>query len=363
MSGNNPNAWLGLLKWSLAYTDGTSDTSPSPMDPEKKAFLEKVMKEGIIDEGERMTTILKEASGILEDWTVAQKAVTPEQEEHVQVLLEELRGIVEQIDYARMFAAVSGLPFLLGMIEEQESIPRSVRMLALGILSTMAANNPPVQQQLLEVGSIRILTQVFFDAAEDYPLQARIVQAISANIRSHEVAESVFCQLEQSVTFVEQAVGFQNGNGNISTVLLQRFFLRALLTSDTSTPERVRQFQTALCWTTDLLLLPSDNDNNNSNNAELDPNVCEMILELLIEVLRQKLSVNAILSRKESLVGRGVERVTKIRKLSGEDREYASIELDLWENLIALLARAEPDRDRGPSTLHNDPEDTNLAAQ
>ena len=221
MSGNNPNAWLGLLKWSLAYTDGTSDTSPSPMDPEKKAFLEKVMKEGIIDEGERMTTILKEASGILEDWTVAQKAVTPEQEEHVQVLLEELRGIVEQIDYARMFAAVSGLPFLLGMIEEQESIPRSVRMLALGILSTMAANNPPVQQQLLEVGSIRILTQVFFDAAEDYPLQARIVQAISANIRSHEVAESVFCQLEQSVTFVEQAVGFQNGNGNISTVLLQ----------------------------------------------------------------------------------------------------------------------------------------------
>ena len=41
----DPFAWLGLLKWSLAYSDGTKPSEGAvPMSPEDKAFLEKVMK-------------------------------------------------------------------------------------------------------------------------------------------------------------------------------------------------------------------------------------------------------------------------------------------------------------------------------
>ena len=60
MSDNPSWAWLGLLKWTLAYTDGTTDTKPQEMSAEDKAFLEDVMKNGIINEGERMREILKE---------------------------------------------------------------------------------------------------------------------------------------------------------------------------------------------------------------------------------------------------------------------------------------------------------------
>ena len=67
-SGNSPFAWLGLLKWSLAYTDGTSSDQSNalPMSEEDRTFLEKVMAEGIVDEGERMKTILKDLTDGLE---------------------------------------------------------------------------------------------------------------------------------------------------------------------------------------------------------------------------------------------------------------------------------------------------------
>ena len=46
---NSPFHWLGLLKWSLAYSDGTEPAGDvEPMSKEDIDFLEKVMKEGIM---------------------------------------------------------------------------------------------------------------------------------------------------------------------------------------------------------------------------------------------------------------------------------------------------------------------------
>eukprot|EP00957_Ditylum_brightwellii_P021676 1634204-Ditylum_brightwellii.AAC.1 len=65
--GNSPFAWLGLLKWSLAHQDGTRPSSDvAPMSEEDRKFLESVMKDGIVDEGERMKTILTELTESLE---------------------------------------------------------------------------------------------------------------------------------------------------------------------------------------------------------------------------------------------------------------------------------------------------------
>ncbi|EJK51299.1 hypothetical protein THAOC_29541 [Thalassiosira oceanica] len=55
------HAWLGLLKWSLAYCDGTRPSSATTeMKKEDLEFLQKVMEEGIINEGDRMKSILRE---------------------------------------------------------------------------------------------------------------------------------------------------------------------------------------------------------------------------------------------------------------------------------------------------------------
>merc|ERR1712032_1209839 len=79
---NNPWGWLGLLKWSLAQqrqeavpdnADGNKNEGESKMSEEDITFLEKVMKEGIIDEGERMKEILRRVAKQIEEWKQQQE--------------------------------------------------------------------------------------------------------------------------------------------------------------------------------------------------------------------------------------------------------------------------------------------------
>jgi hypothetical protein len=77
--------------------------------------------------------------------------------------------------------------------------------------------------------------------------------------------------------------------------------------------------------------------------AQQDDRLCELALGLLQRILEQKKSVNLILQRKSTLVARGVERISALRALTGDEQEYAATELELWESILVLLARAEPD--------------------
>lgn len=347
-ASNNPFAWLGLLKWSLAYSDGTrpSDETMTAMSEEDKAFLEAVMKEGIIDENERMKGILKQVTETMEKWKTSK--FTKEEEDAMEELLQELRDIVEQIDYARAFAAMKGLVFLLGCAGERERMPKSTRMLCLGILATLSQHNPPVQKELLELGSVKILSDLYFvedehsDEDSDGQLRARILQAISANVRSNELAETVFCQVDQAVALLEAGIG-KNKN-NVPAVVCKRalFFLRALITSDFATRDRVRQFSSCMEHAIDCFLLSQLTATQTS--AELT----EMALTLTEQVLQQKKSVNAILDRKDALMSLGSQRVDALRNIEGEEKEYAQVELELWLEILPLLESATFDADEPP---------------
>lgn len=358
-SQNNLWAWLGLLKWSLQYSDGTrpdeSSENMTPMSEEDKAFLEAVMREGIIDENVRMKTILTDVTEKLSKWK--QEPYTQAEEEEVEEFLQELRDIVEQIDYARAFAALKGLDFLLGCVGERERVPRSTRLMCLGLLATLAQNNPPVQKDLLELGAIRTLSDLFFVEDEhasetdaDGQLRARILQAISAIVRSNEVAESIFCHLEQAAPLLERRLGVGNDRTAVSTTtplaLRKRalFFLRALVTSDSSTRERVRQFGTCIGFVADHML-----DDAVEESAE----VREMALAMIEQILEQKKSVNVILDRRDAIASLGVRRVSALRGLTGEERDYALVELELWERVLVLLARATRDdeTERAPAPM------------
>ena len=348
-------AWLGLLKWSLAYSDGTrpSDETMTPMTDEDKAFLEAVMKDGIIDENERMKTILKKVTESLE--AMKQKAEgkdvkVPLSEKEIDELLLELRDIVEQIDYARAFAAMKGLPFLLGCANERDAVPRPVRIACLGILATMCQNNPPVQIELLNLGSIRILTEVYFAEYPEEPpseppeeanghLRSKVVQAMSANVRNNELAEDVFCQIDGARRVLASALGLFSGQETLPPppVSLRKralFFLRALIASDTATMARVRMFDNCISYVCDNFV---------SGAQDADPELREMSLGLIEQMLTQKCSVNAVLDRKDALGATGVRRVTEIRELQGEELECFNIELELWESILVLLASAQRD--------------------
>jgi hsp70-interacting protein len=335
-SNNNSWAWLGLLKWSLAYTDGTKPSELSSMSEEDRKFLEQVMKNGILDENERMKYILQTTTTALQTFQQQQDHDVVDWDE-LETLLQELRDIVEQIDFARAFCALKGLSFLLGCVQ-QESIPESIRVQCLGIIATLCQNNPPVQLQLLELGSIRILSDLFFEESST-SVKAKILQALSANVRNHDVCEQVYCQVEQATEVVNQGLGV---GGAVTFEPLQHrslLFLRALVTSDFSTRERVRQFATGIVYVADTLLRSEKSDLRESS------------LEFLTAVLEQKRSVNVLLERKDALVTLGVEQIAALRSLSGEEREYASVELTEWDKLLRLLARAEPDQDETPRLL------------
>lgn len=321
---NDPFAWLGLLKWSLAYTDGTkpAEESPRAMSQEDREFLESVIREGIIDEGQRMKTILNQVTNVMQEWTSDQKIKTQEQIDGVQDLLQELRDIIEQIDYARAFAAMKGLDFLLGCATTNNLIPDEIKSTALAILSTMVQHNPPLQKELIERGALKELSDLFFEQSK---LRPRIIQCISAIVRSHDLAEAVFVQLPQATALVE--AGLLDDHSKERSLL----FLHALVLSDSSTKERIDTFYSSIRWTAEHLTRPDQS-----------LSIRETSLDLLTQLLEQQKNSTAVLAFKEGLVSRGVKRVAELRKLDGEEKDAATIELQHWEKLLVLLWRTSP---------------------
>ncbi len=392
MSGSaDPFAWLGLLQWSLKYSDGThpsSDDNVTPMSAEDRAFLEMVMKEGIINENERMKTILYQVTQQIEIWktqSATDLTVTQLDDSSVDTvhdLLQELRDIVEQIDFARAFMSMKGITFLLGCIENKENIylPMNIRQLSCAIIATLCQHNPPVQKECIELGAIKILYQLLdqftnkddgTDGDEHRKSNAlfceRIIQAISAIVRSYDLAESIFCQLEQANDIFR--LGFMGAHDNNDTTVEPRepslrvpplnvrkrtlFFLRALITSDTTSIQRIQLFQSHIVTVIDHVLLPLNESDttthsNTINITNVDDEIIEMALGMIQQLLEQRISVNAILTRKHPLAATAVQRISMVRKPQGSPHDNVAIELESWERLLSLLADAKPDRPTPP---------------
>lgn len=354
--------WLGLLKWSLAYSDGTKPSSEmKPMEKEDVEFLEKVMREGIVDEGERMKSILTDLTASLEtmlggDGSVPEATPGEEEEKRKELgeedmleLLQELRDIVEQIDYARAFMALGGIPFLLGCAthdaaDDRPAMPTSLRKGALGVLSTMCQNNPPVQLSLLEHGHLPQLLQLFLDntprdeGGGDDAVREKALQALSASVRGHAMAEHIFCQNEGGKAALQLGLGMQTQTTapKPSAPLRTRamFLLRALLLADDATDDRHAQFQDVVSFVC---------THGVDEGWEEDGNIREMGLVMLAQLLRRKAAANAILPHRDRLGAAGVERIAAIRQMAegSEEREYASLELEAWESLLVALAEVE----------------------
>ncbi|RLN66289.1 hypothetical protein BBJ28_00013920, partial [Nothophytophthora sp. Chile5] len=85
---SDPNKWLGLMKWTMQHSDGTTPTEATPISEEKRLFLEKVMNEGVMDENERVKDILRILEGedprlvfATEDGSIAPEETQPTPEE------------------------------------------------------------------------------------------------------------------------------------------------------------------------------------------------------------------------------------------------------------------------------------------
>jgi hypothetical protein len=60
---------------------------------------------------------------------------------------------------------------------------------------------------------------------------------------------------------------------------------------------------------------------------------------MITQLLEQNKNIDEIRLRKNVLISKSIQRVADLHKLSGQEKEYAQMELDLWENLLLLLSR------------------------
>mmetsp|Transcript_34422 Transcript_34422/g.82971 ORF Transcript_34422/g.82971 Transcript_34422/m.82971 type:complete len:532 (-) Transcript_34422:43-1638(-) len=477
--GPDPWAWLGLLKWTLNQQredggdggvgdggDSDGETAdhhhqqpdfsdarepPVPMSEEDKEFLEKVLKDGIINEGDRMTEILQEFAKAMEQYrsksnsnsgsgsgsesrplgskTLGVIGEEEEEESHptstsdggggfggddldtdgnddnnntinnsvvvvddgdIEDLLLELRDICEQIDYARAFVHINGLDYLLGAIQlpSPTVIPYSIRNTCLMVISTLAQNNPPVQKQLVELGAIKIFSDLFiFEIELDVRQQrssssnlpksgtdtvdtseapassterrrrsstakylTKLIQTISATVRDYDLTEQVFEKLPQSPTILFLGLTWpqqpqpKTNDGKTAAVQEEHdqqqavgeplhtktlFLLRALLTSDSATTERSIVFRDAIRAVLSGSSSPSTRTAKSSYNDYLNhPSSSSMVRETSVNLLRQLLErdfVNQIVVEyKQQLVSLGVQRITALREQKKKALEDAA---------------------------------------
>ncbi|RYG52729.1 hypothetical protein EON67_00530, partial [archaeon] len=154
LSMANPGAakyanWLGVLRWSLAYNDGTRPSEWKPMSEDDQKFLQRVMDSMTVDEAARMediatvllrspADIMPPAAGAAADTAVAKAASVEGAEEedddkpklppmppsmHALLtqkldMLEELTDIVDSIDNAKnLFIVGAFQPLLLTLYD------------------------------------------------------------------------------------------------------------------------------------------------------------------------------------------------------------------------------------------------------
>lgn len=169
---STPN-WLGLLKWSLAHSDGTSPSNVRPMSDDDKAFLEKVMKECVKDEPARMSEIIQSCITFIDQNTVVDNT------ESIRNYIYELDEIIDQIDMAQIFAKFGGLECLLKLMENND-LDVVCRGHIAAVVGAVSQNNLIVQDQMQNQGSTSRLVNVYKTSPSD-----KLRTKVSSNLR-HE---------------------------------------------------------------------------------------------------------------------------------------------------------------------------------
>jgi len=259
MDGSSGPDWLGLLKWSLAHGDGTTDNDTKEMSEEDKLWLEKVMTEGMVkDEPAKMKDIMTELVEVVD----GKVEIDSEREEHILNSLEDLRDMIDQIDMAQVFTKFGGLKCLMGLLQ-LASCPTKVRQMSCSVIGSLCQNNIKVQDDFYTKGALNDLAAVYL-AESSVVLRNKILFAISCLVRSHAALEETFV-IKYLDTVMRTAIQYdpkidsEISSDSSRLALLKRgiFLGNALVTSDSANGHRVTLLVQCLLPAIVSLLSPS----------------------------------------------------------------------------------------------------------
>jgi hsp70-interacting protein len=327
----DPNKWLGLMRWSMKYQDGTAPSNVREMTKEDRDFLDKVLKEGVMDENERVRQILRILDGehpsvvfAREGETVnaeIEEAKVSEEElaEYKDALLDELLVRIDQIDNAMNMVKSQGFDTLMRVLENYERA--STRALAAEVCSVVVQNNPFCQDAAVKAGLLEVLCKLARD--DDVTCQVKALLAISCLVRQHKVAEKRF--LSDACDGLRVLEAFLQADRDIRLKRKSLFFLRYLVRSSISTAQQLLNSGSFVPAVVSYV-------------EEEDVDLCESALQALAEFAQHDVYFATACKRPEYGLEEKLEaRIAKIEQLEGEDREYAAETLNLAKELQRVL--------------------------
>ncbi|KAM7464049.1 hypothetical protein LguiA_032170 [Lonicera macranthoides] len=209
-----PN-WEGLLKWSLAHSDGTR--SSRNLSEEDRRWFTEAMQAQSLDVVKRMkdiTLVMQIPEQVLEDQGVTAT--------HIEDMLDELQEHVEDIDMANDLHSIGGLVPLLNYLKNSNS---NIRAKAAEVVSTIVQNNPKSQQLVMEANGLEPLLSNF-TSDPDVAARTKALGAISSLIRDNKPGLAAF-RLSNGYTGLRDAlssecVRFQRKALNLIQYLLHK---------------------------------------------------------------------------------------------------------------------------------------------
>lgn len=314
----DPNKWLGLMKWSMKYCDGTTPANATEMSEEKRAFLDKVLKEAVIDENERIKQILRILDGEhpsvvyekendenneLND-SEDSKVTEEDLEMYKEALIDELLVRIDQIDNAQNFVKMKGLAVCIKVVQQS---PRQVlRASAMEVISVVVQNNPFCQDAAHKSGMLKLLCDIA-KTDPDNTAQVKAFMAISCLIRNHVPSQQDFLSdAFDGIGLIEKCLQSEN-------VRLERkalFLSRSLVTtSDTFARQIVasRKFLNELS----TFILSEDID------------LCESSVDALYEIMQINAEFKKICRQPSFQISdRLDQKLVALDSLNEEEKQY-----------------------------------------
>eukprot|EP00466_Bigelowiella_natans_P019364 jgi/Bigna1/85720/estExt_fgenesh1_pg.C_50325 len=351
---NMPPQWLGLLKWSLKYNDGTKNTDEvRPMANEDKKFLENVMKNLVVDENEKMRvaiTALKltdpndntatsgDAKGKAdpkEDDPLSElEALDKEESEKGEIVrkkeetLELLDDLVLNGDNAKNYVNMGGLPPLLEIVQSKHD---SLVKLACQLIASISQNNPKVQVEFLKAQGLKVLLQLFRDPRTSGDVLGKALGAVSAVVRHCKPGEEAF-KKAQGIPWLLKSLDDPKRKVPARVVKKGLALIRHFLDIE----EDSKSMKTLLVALGAPRVIMSYHSHN-------DIDVREKALELIVEIATgtDEASSKAKTALKAVDFGKKVETRMKeviglIREGDKEDEEMYSVEMEYLKQLDSL---------------------------
>jgi len=304
--------YLGLLRWSLKYNDGTSPSDVKAMDPERRAWLKEALESQVVDPADMMKNIIK-----MLQIPRAESASETQEKEYAEAMVAALRALqewVEQIDWAADLHKLGGFETVINLTQDQDD---GVRCMALEVFATVVQNNPVTQAWAMELGALeKIMSNMDLSQGKTVTKeeQAKVLLATASLVRDYTPATVAFIKDYAGVAWLMKIIQEEKFSEKAHHKSL--FFMRYIFSS-------VPAIKIAL----------ADKITQTLNQTMLSTNIDiqENSLHLLLAIYSDKNAISKITDATRQATAAAIEQY----KPDGEDDFSAPLVKDLSAKLSA----------------------------